>query len=65
MGPPAEPGSGVVDVNIQKHPNLREYLTRFLLNVQKHAIVEETQEFRVEVREGERELRDDMRELLR
>lgn len=52
-------------MNIQEHPNLREYLTRFLLNVQKHAIVEETQEFHVEVREGEHELREDMRELLR
>lgn len=55
----------MVPVNIQEHPNLREYLTRFLLNVQKHAIVEETQEFRVEIREGQEELRDDMRELLR
>lgn len=52
-------------MKLQEHPNLREYLTRFLLNVQKHAIVEETTEFRVEVREGEHELRDDMREMLR
>lgn len=51
-------------MNIQKHPNMREYLTRFLLNVQKHAIVEETDEFHVEVREDPR-LRDDMIELLR
>lgn len=38
-------------MKIQEHPNVREYLTRFLLHVQKHAIVEETREFEVEVRE--------------
>lgn len=51
-------------MNIQEHPNLREYLTRFLLNVQKHAIVEETNEFRVEV-QSEARLRDDMIEMLK
>jgi len=44
---------------------MAEYLTRFLLNVQKHAIIEETQEFRVEIREGEDEIREDLREMLR
>jgi hypothetical protein len=64
MGVRPEPGSGV-DVNVQEHPNMAEYLTRFLLNVQKHAIIEETQEFRVEIREGEDEIREDLREMLR
>lgn len=51
-------------MNIQEHQNLREYLTRFLLRVRKYAIVEDTEEFDVEVREDPL-LADDVVEMLR
>lgn len=41
-------------MTLQEHPNTRPYLTRFLLHVRKHAIVEDRSEFEVEVQDDER-----------
>lgn len=50
-------------MRLQEHPNTRPYLTRFLLHVRKHVIVEDRNEFEVEVRDDER-LRADVVEML-
>lgn len=35
-------------MNIQEHPNTKEYLAHFLLSLQKHAILHETETFEVD-----------------
>lgn len=51
-------------MQLENHPNTREYLTRFLLSIRREAIVEETSCFQVEVDDGA-EIPDAVLELLR
>lgn len=51
-------------MQLEQHPNTREYMTRFLLTVRKEAIIEDKDCFEVEA-DAEAELPDAVCELLR
>lgn len=44
-------------MNIYEHPNVKEYLAHFLLTLRKHAVLESTDLFHVEIRDEELDAR--------